>query len=337
MSNERKLLDIPVEQIDPDPAQPRTTFDEVELAALAESIRAHGVLQPVEVEATGDGRYRLHHGERRRRASQLAGRETIPAIVAPPRAADVALVRGLIENLHRKDLNVIEEAQVYKRLLDAGWTQTRIARETGKSLTHIASRLNWLTMEPEIQRLVALGHLPLDGRVVAALRVLPPEVRVPLAEKLVARGVATVKGITAAAERTAAEILAQAEAREQGKARHAAAAAAVPGPNVRAASHPVPMVRTAIPYANGRGPAPVATVEQAAAAMCRSCTFVPKGGVIPSWTMLARTAEETCAECERRDGPALPQVCARCPGVALLRRFVNAAPVEPEPEGDDHE
>lgn len=323
-----QLLDIPVEQIDRDPAQPRQHFDEVELAELADSIRAHGVIQPIEVEATGDGRYRLHHGERRWRASRLAGRETIPAIVAPARAADEGLVRGLIENLHRADLNPIEEAQVYKRLLDAGWTRTRIARETGKALGVIAARLEWLEMEPEIQRLVALGHLPRDGRVVAALRVLPPEVRGPLAERLAARGVG-MKGIVAAAGQLAEKIAAKAEAREQGRARHTVAAAAVPGPNDRGASTPVtPMLALGAPGpANGRGPAPVvaATLTEAAEAMCRGCKIRPKGNLIPVWEILEEEARRTCAACQKRDGVARLDVCRLCPGVEMVRRLLASS------------
>lgn len=187
MSDERQLLDIPVELIDRDPSQPRTHFDEVALAELGESIRVHGVIQPVEVEETANGRYRLHHGERRWRASKLAGRETIPAIVAPPRAADEGLVRGLIENLHRKDLNVIEEARAFQRLIDMGWTRMRIARETGRSQGTITTRLAWLRLEEEIQNLVAMGHLSVDRELADALYVLPEQARVALARHRGAR------------------------------------------------------------------------------------------------------------------------------------------------------
>ena len=331
-----QALHIPVALIDRDPAQPRTHFDDVALAELAESIRAHGVIQPVEVEATGDGRYRLHHGERRWRAALLAGHETIPAVVAPPRAADEALVRGLIENLHREDLNPIEEARVYKRLLDAGWTRLRIARETGRGQATVTSRLEWLQMEPEIQELVALGRLSRDARLVAAFRVLTPEVRVPLAQKLAARGVGW-KGCIAAAERAAEAIAAKAEAHVQAEARRAATAARIAGPNGRMNGHganghgrpasvpATPMLALGAPgYAGGRGSAPVltATVAEAAEAMCRSCNIRPRGDIIPVWQILEEEARRTCAACQKRDGAARLDVCRLCPGVEMVRRLV---------------
>lgn len=331
MSDERQLLEIPVEQIDRDPSQPRTHFDEVALAELADSIRAHGVIQPVEVEETANGRYRLHHGERRWRASKLAGRETIPAIVAPPRAADEGLVRGLIENLHRKDLNVIEEARAFQRLIDMGWTRMRIARETGRSQGTITTRLAWLRLEEEIQQLVALGHISVDRALADALYVLPSRARVALAQQIAARRLGPDGAIRAA--QALAEKLAR---RETAEAEGAARRPAITGAAGRATRplHHVPMVRTAVPYANGSGPAPVTALAQAAEAMCRTCTFMPKGDVIPSWELLAQAAEATCNACQRRDGPALPSVCALCQGVALLRQLVTAIPAGPAPEGD---
>ncbi len=220
---------IPVGMIDRDPAQPRTDFDETKLHELAESIREHGVIQPIEVEATADGRYVIHHGERRWRASQLAGQETIPAVVAPARAADEKLVRQALENLHREDLNPIDEARVYQGLITLGWSRTRVARETGKSLPTINGRLVWLKLEKEIQHLVALGHLHRDSRLADKLLILPPEVRVPLAEKLARRGLG-LKGSMAACDRMAQELFARAEAAERGRERHATRAAAVGSP-----------------------------------------------------------------------------------------------------------
>lgn len=330
--NGAHLVEIPVECIDRDPAQPRQYFDEVELAGLAESIRAHGVIQPVEVEATGDGRYRLHHGERRLRASRLAGRATIPAVVAPPRTADEALVRGLIENLHRADLNPIEEARVFARLIEMGWPRSRIARETGRAMSVIASRLEWLQMEPEIQRLVALGHLPRDGRLSVKMRVLPPEVRVSLAEKLAARGVG-LKGCVAAAERAAEAIARRAEAEAAGRARHAATVERAGRPGERANGHDRPRAVPMLATAGSGGNGAVITVVDAAAAMCAACYLRPKGEVIPAWEIVEAAARATCAACERRDGPAIPEVCRECPGVAMVRALL--AGVGRDNQGDD--
>lgn len=305
---------IPVEQIDRNPDQPRTVFDEAALAVLAESIRIHGVIQPIEVEATGDGRYRLHHGERRWRASKLAGREMIPAVVAQARDAETTLlVRGLLENLHREDLNVIDEGRVFRSLIrEHGWTRARVARETGRAQSVVAARLAWLEMEPEVQRLVALGQIPRDGRLVDALRSLPPEVRVPLAEKLAQRAVGLKAGL-AAVER-AAEKLAQ---------RQAAGKRPSPG----TASHPTPMIRHGAPgiqaHANGSAPRPGTSIYHAAEAMCRECWLRPAGDVIPAWELVEQAATETCAACQAKDGPAIPDVCRRCPGVAMVTALVG--------------
>ncbi len=341
---------IPVTAIDRDPGQPRTDFDEAKLVELADSIREHGVIQPIEVEATGDGRYIIHHGERRWRASRLAGRETIPAIVAPARPADEKLVRQALENLHREDLNPIDEARVYQGLINLGWSRTRIARETGKSLPTINGRLAWLKLEKEIQHLVALGHLHRDSRLADKLLILPPEVRVPLAEKLARRGLG-LKGSMAACDRMAQELFARAEAAERGRERHATRAAAVGSPgdhnpfthaNGRvngkgapahaggALAHAVPMVA----YGANGASAARATIGQAAEAMCRACSLRPEGAdVIPAWELVERAAEATCAACVKRDGPPIPRVCALCQGAELLRRLVAAvAPMEVEHE-----
>ena len=333
--NQQELREIPVEQIDRDPEQPRTHFDEVALADLADSIRAHGVIQPIEVEATADGRYRLHHGERRWRASKLAGRETIPAVVAPARSGGETLLRALLENLHREDLNAIEEARVYRRIMDEmGWNRIRLAREIGRSQAIITSRLAWLGMEPEIQELVAVGHLHRDGRLADRLRILPPEVRVPLAQKMAKRALG-LKGAMAACDRAAEEIANRAAAAERGKRAHAEQAGRIAGPNGHAGAgrangagnkyRSIPMLAHGLNGngANGHVPAATIGVQAAAEAMCRECDIRPRGAVIPAWEIVEREAATTCAECQRRDGPAVPEVCKNCPGVALVRRLVK--------------
>lgn len=305
---DREYREIAVTLIDRNPAQPRTSFPRESLAELAESIKVHGVIQPVEVEETADGRYMLHHGERRWRAAKMAGLETIPAIVAPPRDAETALVRGLLENLYREDLNPIDEARVYRELAGAGWTRMRIARETGRSQATITGRLAWLEMEPEIQAHVAAGRLPVTG-LAEALRGLPPEVRVPLADKL-ARQAAGLRGCLAAVERVK-EILAERE-----KARAAAGR--------EAPRHLMPMLRYA-PAGNGAGdPAqePARSVYDAAVAMCRDCYIRPRGDVIPSWTLVEEAAAATCEACQKRDGPAIPDVCRNCPGVTMVKALL---------------
>lgn len=312
--------EIPIELIDRNPDNPRTAFDEVALAELADSIRAHGVIQPIEVEATADGRYMLHHGERRWRASRMAGKETIPAIVAPRLDDETTLVHGLLENLHREDLNVIDEARVFRALIrEHKWTRTRISRETGRAQALVASRLAWLEMEEPIQRLVALGHIPRDGKLVEALRGLPPEVRVPLAEKLAARQ-AKLKASLNAVEK-AKEKLAEAEKNKGAKRDYFRDADA----------HPTPMIRVGAPgipiHANGSAPKPGRTVRAAAEAMCRACWVRPKGDVIPAWEMVEAAAAEACEACQKYAGPAVPSVCRECPGAAMVAALVRRVKV----------
>jgi len=305
-----ELREIAVDLIDRNPDQPRTMFDEVTLAELAESIKAHGVIQPVEVEEKADGRFMLHHGERRLRAARVGGVLTaLPAVVAGVQNAEGLLVRGLLENLHREDLNPIDEARVFRSLVEMGWPMVRIARETGRSMPTVTGRLAWLELEPEIQRLVALGHLPRDGRLAEKLRVLPEGVRVALAEKLAARAMSLngcLKAVDAAVEKLAAPPVKRPYHHD---------------------AHPVPMVRYGAPgipvNANGHSPVMTRTAAEAAEAMCRACNWRPRGDIVPSWAMVEAAAAATCAECVKRDGPALPDVCRNCPGVAMLKRLVG--------------
>lgn len=292
---------VPVAQIRPNPNQPRKRFSKESLAELADSIRAHGVIQPVEVEALPDGGYMLHHGERRWRAAKLAGLETIPAVIAAAQDDDTLLVRGLLENLYREDLNPIEEAQVFRGLLDAGWTRIRISRETGINLNRIAGRLDWLALEPEIQALVAAGTLPRNEQLARELRRLSPEVRVPLARKLAAHGVG-LKGSLNAVTR----------ARE--KLERAAPANDAP-------PHPTPMIRHGV-NGNGNG-TPLLTVYEAAAQMCRSCYLKPRGEVVPAWELVQAAASAVCEACQKKDGPALPDICRNCPGVAMVKAMMG--------------
>lgn len=149
---------LPIRMIDPNKDQPRRSFDEEALKELAASIEAVGVIQPIIVAETGE-RYRIIAGERRYRASRLAGLEEIPAIV---RNWDEQkqLEAALIENLQRDDLNPIEEAQGVKRLMDeAGLTQEKAAERLGKSRPALANLLRLLTLEKSVQQMLVEGKL----------------------------------------------------------------------------------------------------------------------------------------------------------------------------------
>ena len=152
------LEDLPISLIRPNPQQPREHFDEESLAALAESIREVGVLQPVLVRAADDG-YELIAGERRWRAARRVGLQTIPAIV---RVADDAamLQQAIVENVQREQLNPLEEAAAYQQLIeDFSFTHDEVATRVGKSRATITNTLRLLQLPPTIQRYLKEGTL----------------------------------------------------------------------------------------------------------------------------------------------------------------------------------
>jgi ParB family chromosome partitioning protein len=152
------IVRIPVEQVLRDPTQPRKTFDEAKLRELAESIRTQGVIQPVLVRRDGAD-YRLIAGERRWRAAQLAGLHEIPAVVRDVSAAE-AFELALVENLQRTDLNPLEEAEGYRRLIqEFGLTQDQVGERMGRDRTSIANALRLLQLPDGVNQLLASGAL----------------------------------------------------------------------------------------------------------------------------------------------------------------------------------
>jgi len=153
------LREVPVAAIRSNPHQPRKHFDEEGLAALAASVRELGVLQPVLVRSLGDDGYELIAGERRWRAAKRAGLPTIPVVVKE--ADDLAsLEQAVVENLHRQDLNPLEEAAAYQQLLeDFGMTHEQLAERVGKSRVTITNTLRLFQLPPGIQKLVSEGTI----------------------------------------------------------------------------------------------------------------------------------------------------------------------------------
>jgi ParB family chromosome partitioning protein len=165
----------PIEAIEANPHQPRTEFNDADLGALADSIRQHGVLQPLLVHRHGPG-YRLIAGERRLRAARIAGLTEVPVtLYDPPEAAD-SLALSLIENVQRDDLNAVEEAEAYRRLLEEfQLTQEAVARQVGKTRAHVTNSIRLLGLAPALQGAllndaITAGH----GRALASLE---PEVQ----------------------------------------------------------------------------------------------------------------------------------------------------------------
>jgi ParB family transcriptional regulator, chromosome partitioning protein len=148
--DEKKVLQINLEDILPNRFQPRLRFHEVAINELAESIKKHGVIQPIVVRPIGD-KYEIIAGERRFKASQIAGKNTIPAIVADLDDRNSAEV-ALIENVQREDLTPIEEAVSYKKILDMGYlTQTELASKLGKEQSTVANKLRLLNLHEDVQ------------------------------------------------------------------------------------------------------------------------------------------------------------------------------------------
>jgi ParB family transcriptional regulator, chromosome partitioning protein len=190
-------MDIAIDRIRPNPHQPRRRFDEAELATLTESVREHGILQPILVTETIDG-YRLVTGERRLRAATAAGLERIPAIV---RQLDdrTQLEVALIENLQREDLDAIEAARGFRRLIDEfGFSQDTIAARVGRARSAVANTLRLLELAPSVQAAVgdrrisegharALGGLSVDHQDHVLGTVVDQDLSVRQTEELVRR------------------------------------------------------------------------------------------------------------------------------------------------------
>ena len=178
------LAHIDPHEIVPNPRQPRTHFDQEHFAELVHSVREFGVLQPVVVRKNDEGRYELIMGERRTRAAREAGLTSIPAIVRD--TADEHLLRdALLENLHRSELNPLEEASAYQQLLeDFGITQEELATRIGRSRPQISNTIRLLKLPMPVQQRVAAGVLS-AGHARAILSLEDPKAMQRLADKIV--------------------------------------------------------------------------------------------------------------------------------------------------------
>lgn len=157
------VLQVPVQNIRPNPHQPRREFDEERLEELSRSIKSHGLIQPITVRYIGEKRFELISGERRLRASKRAGLETLPAYVREVNDEDI-ISFALIENIQREDLNPVEIAVGYQRLIDeVGYTQAEVAEKVGKNRSTVANMLRLLNLPPYVQAAlrderISMGH-----------------------------------------------------------------------------------------------------------------------------------------------------------------------------------
>ena len=158
-----ELREVDIDLIEPNNVQPRTRFDETQLEELAQSIKTNGVVQPILVRKTGGGRYQIVAGERRWRAAQRAGLQRIPSVIRDV-PDDKMLELALIENIQRQELNAIEEAYAYKRLIETfNLTQETVAQRVGRDRTFVTNYLRLLRLPEDIQLLVeenklSMGH-----------------------------------------------------------------------------------------------------------------------------------------------------------------------------------
>lgn len=187
------FAELPITQIQPNARQPRQVFDEEAMSELVHSITEVGLLQPVVVRRVGEQSYELIMGERRWRASQQAGLESIPAIVRETGDSDM-LRDALLENLHRSELNPLEEAAAYGQLLeDFGCTHDELAQRIGRSRPQISNTLRLLNLSPAVQRRVAAGVLS-AGHARALLSVEDADLQDRLAARVTAEGI-SVRGL----------------------------------------------------------------------------------------------------------------------------------------------
>ncbi|HHY64711.1 MAG TPA: ParB/RepB/Spo0J family partition protein [Clostridiaceae bacterium] len=180
------VVELKINDIDPNTRQPRKTFDQERLEALAESIKEHGVVQPIIVKSEGS-RYVIVAGERRWRAAKLAGLKTIPAIIKDMTSREVMEI-ALIENLQREDLNPIEEAEAYQRLIEEySMTQEEVAKLVGKSRTAVANSVRLLSLSKEIKEMITDGRLT-SGHARALITVSDEKKQLNLANQIIEKG-----------------------------------------------------------------------------------------------------------------------------------------------------
>ncbi len=283
------MTDIALDLIVPNPEQPRTLFDPDELEGLAQSIREHGVIEPIVVEQAED-LFILHDGERRLRASRLAGKATIPAIVIAPlngNGAQTRLLRALVANLQRTDLSPIEEARGYQKLRQQGLSTNQIAEKVGKHASQVYNRLELLKLEPEIQELIHRGQLPSSELVRKALLSIPSKrERLELAEKAADRG-CSIKTIVTAASVLRKRSLEKTRLQEE---------------------------RALNVASDRRGGRPVDQMKWDAAA---------QAGIVLPWPAVEQAAKKTCRGCLLATS-ASPETCRECPAPVLLTLMMEA-------------
>src|SRR5437868_1961434 len=182
-----EMMEVDIDLIEPNNFQPRMNFNEERLEELAQCIKANGIIQPLLVRRIDDGRYQIVAGERRWRAAQRAGLSKVPCVIKEI-PEDKMLELALVENIQRQELNAIEEAQAYKRLIETlGFTQEMVAQRVGRDRTFITNYLRLLRLPEDIQQLVEIEKLS-TGHARALLGIDDPEIQRRLAKSVIDKG-----------------------------------------------------------------------------------------------------------------------------------------------------
>ena len=188
----RRVLDLAVADIEPNPHQPRTAFDPDKVDELAQSIREKGIIQPLSVRRFGAG-YQLIAGERRLRAAQLADLETVPALVLDVVTDQEMMEVSLIENIQREDLNAIEEARAYRALMEeCQLTQEEVAEKVGKDRSTVANTLRLLNLSPEVREALQSNQISM-GHARALLGLEDEPLQAALCKEILVRGLSVRK------------------------------------------------------------------------------------------------------------------------------------------------
>lgn len=286
------LLNIQLSRIHPNPGQPRKTFDRKSLEELADSLKEHGLLEPIVVEpGEKDGLYVIVAGERRWRAAKIAGLESIPSIVRDRTNHNgrERLISGIVENVQREDMNLIEEGEAYQRLLADGMSVVEISRRVGKHTTHIYNCLSRLELSQGVIEMMRARKVSADMRIVTALKDLPHELQDGLIERAV-KSHMTVPGIAAAARRVR-KSLSAAPVKKTKKAQS-------PAMQISRATY-----ETMQDVDDETPPASWDALKQV--------------GKVPSWEKVVTAANLMCSRCALRSMASM-ETCRDCPGVDML-------------------
>lgn len=299
------VLQIPIPNIQPNPKQPRQTFDEDELQQLAASIKAHGVIQPLIVcPPNAAGVYVLIAGERRLLAAQLAGLETVPAIVRTLSDEDDLLVLAVIENVNREDMSPIEEGDAYLQLRNRGWSNTKIATAVGVNDVRVGHCINCTVLPTTTRALIQKGEIFTSNKFIATLKeiaAIESDACDDLAIEL-ARTCPTLKAAIKSAEGVLAYL------------RNIKSVAKEPG------KHKLPIFEIASQAAKLH-------LNDNATQTPPKWDLLRQAGLVPPWSMVAQAASIVCGKCELRD-IASSVMCSGCTAAQLLVDLADLAEVQ---------